>query len=69
MTDPSQYFLSPLVLTGNSQLHKQNDTNFEGDYIKNKMAEIVRSNTVVNPRAMAIQALVVRSIETYRDTY
>ena len=40
-------------LTANAELHKENDADFEGDNIHDKVTQIVRSNTVVNPRAVA----------------
>lgn len=39
--------------TAHNQLHKQNDTNLETQDIEDKMTKIVRSDTVVNPWAMA----------------
>ena len=51
----NRYALSDLlseVLTANGQLHKQNDTNFEADNIEDKMAEVICTDAVVNPRAV-----------------
>jgi hypothetical protein len=40
------------TLTADGKLHEENDTDFEGHNVENKMTKVVRSNAVVNPRAV-----------------
>lgn len=41
------------VLTTNGQLHKQNNTDFEAEDVKDEMTEVVGTDTVVDPGTVA----------------
>lgn len=57
-------------LTANGQLHKQNDADLETDDIEDEVAEVVRSDTVVDPWTMAFEGFVSRSTgNRYFGTY
>lgn len=40
------------ILTANGKLHEENDTDFERHNVENKVTKVVRSNAVVDPRAV-----------------
>lgn len=41
------------LLTANGQLDEQDDADFEGNNVKDEVAEVVRSDTVVDPGTVA----------------
>lgn len=50
MIRSSEY--SKCILTADAELHKKDNANFERDNIHDKVAQIVRADTVVNPRTV-----------------
>jgi hypothetical protein len=53
MTRSSEY--SKCILTADAELHKKDNANFERDNIHDKVAQIVRADTVINPRTVTGQ--------------
>lgn len=57
------------ILTANGKLHKEDDADFETHDVENEVTKVVRSNAVVDPRAMALRVLVGDQQGADRRTY